>query len=196
MQNEIARLNDWLSKNQEKDNNFKKPILDFSNIDKRIESALSQNAKFEQYEKDKVRLDELKDKKSELSQCESKVAEIKKEKISKLAEISKTCSIKGLEFDEKGDFTYENTSAGMLSTSQMMKLSAKLQDLYPEGFGITLIDRGESLGKSIFDFVDKANKKALTILATIVGEKAAKIPENIGVFVVEKGKLKEGKHGN
>lgn len=187
---ELESLNIWLSENKAKEFTKEKPVLDFGEIDTKIESALTQNAKYDQYQKDKIRLDELKAKRLDLSQCESKVAEIKKEKISKLAEISKTSNIEGLVFDEEGNFTFENTSAGMLSTSQMMTLSTELANLYPEGFGITLIDRGESLGKSIFDYVTKATEKELTILATIVGEKAAKIPENIGVFVVEKGNLK------
>lgn len=75
----------------------------------------------------------------------------------------------------------------MLSGSQIMKLSSELSALYPEGLGIDLIDRGESLGKSIFLFVDRAEKEEKTILATIVGERPADVPENIGVFVVEKG---------
>ena len=40
----------------------------------------------------------------------------------------------------------------MLSTSQIMRLSGELSSLYPQGFGLELIDRAESLGKSIFTF--------------------------------------------
>ena len=41
-----------------------------------------------------------------------------------------------------------------------------------------------------FGFVKRAEEEKITILATIVGEKPANVPENIGVFVVEKGKIK------
>src|SRR5208283_4244436 len=100
-----------------------------------------------------------------------------------------TCGIKGLSFDETGNFIYQGTTAGMISDSQIMRLSSELSALYPEGFGIDLIDRGESLGRSIFEFVDRAKEENKTILATIVGERPAKIPANVGVFVVEDGKL-------
>lgn len=82
------------------------------------------------------------------------------------------------------------TEAGMLSTSQMMKLSSQLSALYPEGFGLDLIDRAESLGKSIFAFVDRAKAENKTILAAVVGEKPAEVPEEVGVFVVEGGVIK------
>jgi hypothetical protein len=78
----------------------------------------------------------------------------------------------------------------MLSTSQILKLSHELSALYPEGFGLDLIDRGESLGKSIFDFIEKAKREDKTILATIVGERPAQTPPEVGVFVVENGKVK------
>ena len=116
--------------------------------------------------------------------------DLKTEKAAKLAELAASSKIEGLGFDELGNFTYEGTQAGMLSTSQVMRLSSALSALYPPGFGLDLIDRGESLGKSIFDFVDKAKREDKTILATIVGERPAKVPENIGVFVVENGVVK------
>ena len=105
--------------------------------------------------------------------------------------ISQSTGIDGLEFDEEGNFVYEGTQAGMLSTSQLMRLSAELSVKYPEGFGLELIDRGESLGKSIFEFVNRAERDERTILATIVGDKPADVPDNIGVFVVEDGKVKK-----
>lgn len=77
----------------------------------------------------------------------------------------------------------------MLSTSQLMRLSSILSGHYPDGFGLDLIDRGESLGKSIFSFIERAKAEEKTILATVVGEKPAAIPEHVGVFVVEQGKL-------
>jgi DNA repair ATPase RecN len=124
----------------------------------------------------------------QLSDLEAKQRDIKKKKIAKLAEID-TGGIKNLSFDENGNFIYEGTQASMLSTSQIMRLSGELSSLYPEGFGLELIDRAESLGKSIFGFIERAQREEKSILATIVGEKPAIVPENVGVFVVEKGQL-------
>jgi len=117
---------------------------------------------------------------------EANIKELRQQKLLKLSEING--KIEGLEANEKGLF-FENTSFDMLSTSQIMNLSSQLSSFYPEGFGIELIDHGESLGKSIFEFVNRAEKEEKTILATIVGEKPALVPENIGVFVIENGKL-------
>ena len=51
-----------------------------------------------------------------------------------------------------------------------MRLSQLLSRLYPDGFGLDLIDRAESLGKSIFEFVKKATDENKTILAAIVAD--------------------------
>jgi hypothetical protein len=56
---------------------------------------------------------------------------------------------------------------------------------------LELIDKGESLGKSVMDLVAKAEREEKNILVTIVGEKPANIPANIGVFVVENGIVNE-----
>ena len=84
-------------------------------------------------------------------------------------------------------------NVGMLSTSQLMRLSKDLSALYPPGFGIDLIDRGESLGQSIYDFIERAKRDDRTILATIVGDAPAKSPPEVGVFVVKGGKVKQQK---
>lgn len=127
-----------------------------------------------------------------LADLETKIRDIKKQKIAKLKEID-TGGIQGLSFDEDGNFVYEGTQASMLSTSQIMRLSGELSSLYPHGFGLELIDRAESLGKSIFGFIERAQREEKSILATIVGEKPATVPEHVGVFVVEKGQLTIGK---
>jgi hypothetical protein len=126
-------------------------------------------------------------KEDKLSQIEEKQRNLKKQKIAKLSKISETCGIKELSFDDSGVFTYQGTQAGMLSGSQIERLSKELSSLYPDGLGIDLLDRGESLGRSIFQYVDIADKKKSTILATIVGEKPSKIPERVGVYVVKDG---------
>jgi hypothetical protein len=37
--------------------------------------------------------------------------------------------------------------------------------------------------------VERATQEKKTILATIVGERPANVPQNIGVFVVENGRI-------
>lgn len=160
---------------------------DTTELDNKIIAAVENNARYLQYKKNLERAKVKENNESTLSDLTARLRELKQAKVKKLAEISQTSGIAGLAFDEAGNFTYEGTSAAMLSTSQIMKLSNELSSLYPSGFGIDLIDRAESLGKSIFLFVEKAQQEEKTILASIVGEKPAVVPENVGVFVVNEG---------
>lgn len=164
---------------------------DTESLDAKISEAAAVQVRVEQYQRDFQRLQDKLAKQTELEKCEARQRKIKAEKIAKLKGVSESSGIAELEFAEDGTFTYQGTQAGMLSTSQIMQLSSALSALYPEGFGIELLDRGESLGKSIFDFVEKAKAQKTTILATIVGERPARVPPEIGVFVVNDGKVTE-----
>lgn len=164
---------------------------DTSELETNIQNAAAQNVRAEQYAKNQKRLAEKQADEANLRSLELRQREIKAEKIAKLATISEACGIKDLAFDESGQFTFQGTQAGMLSTSQIMLLSSQLSTLYPEGLGVELLDRAESLGKSIFEFVDRAKENELTILATIVGESPAEASSEIGVFVVKNGKVME-----
>jgi hypothetical protein len=145
--------------------------------DERRKVFLANKAKAEQKEREEKRVQEL----------EARAREIKKERVARLSKCAEV--VPGLSFAESGQFTFEGTDAGMLSTSQIMRLSEMLSALYPEGFGLSLIDRAESMGKSIFEFVDRAKAEKKTILATIVGEAPAAAPAEVGVFVVDQGKV-------
>lgn len=180
-------LNKWITDNPHRKENPLPELPDTSIIESQITEATANQVRVEQYQKNLVRSQERENDKDKLSQLEEKQRNLKKQKIAKLSKISETCGIKKLSFDESGIFTYQGTQAGMLSGSQIERLSKELSALYPEGLGIDLLDRGESLGRSIFQYVDIADKKKATILATIVGEKPAKIPERIGVYVVKDG---------
>ncbi len=162
---------------------------DFSALESSISNAAAQNVRAEQFAKNKVRSEAKKADEAELTKRETRQREIKSERRAKLKTISESCGIKELSFDEAGNFTYQNTQSGMLSTSQVMKLSTELSGLYPDGFGVELLDRAESLGRSIFDYTKLAEAHKSTILATIVGERPTNVPENIGVFVVSDGKV-------
>jgi len=167
-------------------------------IDEKISTAKADEVRYEAYLE---RLQKAKEKKADeevLKKKTERKREIKAEKIAKLSGISDSIGIDGLSFDEDGNIIYCGTSMGMLSTSQVMELSSKLSALYPKGFGIELIDRGESLFqgktgyKNISEFSLRAQKEELTILATVVSEKPAEnIPDEVGVFIVEQGVITE-----
>lgn len=160
-----------------------------SALENQIAEATAINVRAEQYKNNKARAAAKTADERILSDLEKKQREIKAAKQAKLKTISDSCGIKDLGFDEEGNFIYQGTTAGMISDSQIMKLSSELSALYPPGFSLDLIDRAESLGKSIFEFVDRAKSEKKTILATIVGERPAAVPPEIGVFVVEDGKV-------
>lgn len=190
LQEEINKRKEWLQENT------RKAILKYpeqneypntAELDTQISEANVKNIRAEQYQTNLIKQKEKQADKKMLSEITDKQKVIKKQKTEKLQVISG--KIKGLEFDEVGNFKYLNTASDMLSDSQQMELSTKLSSLYPDGLKIELIDRGESLGKSVFKLIDEAKEKERNILVSIVGDKPAKIPENIGVFVVEKGNV-------
>jgi hypothetical protein len=163
---------------------------DVSSLDASLSGAEAQAVRFEQYQKNLKRQASRDIDEGIIRSLEKQARELRAKRIAKLKECSDNSGIPGLEFDEAGNFSYEGCQAGMLSTSQLMKLSNQLSSLYPEGFGLDLIDRAESLGKSIFAFVDRAKAEGKTILAAVVGERPAEVPAEVGVFVVEQGVVK------
>lgn len=187
--NEIEASDKWLLEHPYMEEPEPALLQDTSDIDRQISEAAAVAVRYEQYLKNKKRAEERAADEVRLAGIEARQRQIKKEKVAKLKDISDSCGVSGLSFDESGNFIYDGTFAGMLSTSQIMKLSSELSALYPQGFGMELIDRAESLGKSIFQFIERAEKEEKSILATIVGEKPAAIPDNIGVFVVENGRI-------
>lgn len=162
---------------------------DTAAVDLALSTAAAQNVRAEQYQKNLAREKERLDKAASLDTKEKAVKAKREEKLTRLKSINESCKVPGLAFGDDGEFSYEGTTASMLSTSQLIQLSSALSNLYPEGLGLELIDRGESLGKSIFTLIDRAKTEEKTILATVVGERPAQVPENIGVFVVEQGKV-------
>jgi hypothetical protein len=120
---------------------------------------------------------------------EKQQGELKKAKVAKLAKVDAAAQVPGLKFLDAGRFEFEGVSDGMLSDSQIMRLSTALSKMYPEGFGICLLDRGESLGKSVLTLNAEATERQSTILCTVVGEKPAVIPDHVGAFVVSDGKV-------
>ena len=187
---EAERIEKWLKSNLGEEQEEIPAIPDTTEVDKKISDGNIQNVRYEQYLKDQGAISLKAEAQDDLTDKDEQIRDLRSDKAALLAGINDKCTIKGLSFDESGNFEYEGTTAGMLSTSQLMRLSSELCGLYPEGFGLELIDRGESIGKDIFLFVNRAKDENKTILATIVGEKPTDIPENIGVFVVDNGEIK------
>jgi hypothetical protein len=162
---------------------------DTLSVDKVLSDASAANVRAEQYQKNLEREKQRLAKAAALATAEAAIKEKRQAKLDRLKSINETCKIEGMKFTDGGEFSFEGTSAQMLSTSQLMRLSKMLSDLYPAGLGIQLLDRGESLGKSIFSLIDRAKAEDKTILASVVGERPAVVPEQVGVFVVSEGKI-------
>jgi len=164
---------------------------DTADLDQQIENAGAQNVRHEQYLANVKRDEQRAEDEKALADNKSLQEKLKAQKITALKEASDQLGVEGLEFDDAGNMTFDGTQAGMLSTSQVIELSSKLSKLFPEGFGLELLDRAESLGRSIFEYVDRAKERGTTILASIVGEQPSDVPDDVGVFVVEDGRLSE-----
>jgi hypothetical protein len=156
-------------------------------INQQIAALDIQKVRYDNYLKESAREDEKMKLTGELKELTEKIRVMRIEKAHKQSNINGI--IEGLEYKDF-QLRYENTTFEMLSTSQLMKLSSLLSSLYTDSFGLELIDRGESMGKSIFGLIEKAEKEDKNILVTIVGEKPANIPDKVGVFVVENGEIK------
>lgn len=200
---ELRRENDqikiWLNENKEKDEMPEISLPDTAKIDEKISDAKVTNERHAQYLKNKLRHDEKQGKKLQLSDQETDLKKMRANKIKKLSSISDSCKVPNLKFNENAEAIYEKYAINMLSHSQLQRLSSELEKLHPVGFGLELIDAGESLGfnfddlktvKNVQIYIDKALNKRMTILATVVGEQPSKIPDEVGVFIIKKGELK------
>lgn len=163
------------------------PVLNLSSIDDQIEEARKHNNLLKRVIDAETHNKAQEDRETELKKV---TAEIKELRDSKLKQLKDSSLVEGLEFTEDGDFYYQDTKSDMLSDSMQMELSAKLSALYPKGLQLEMIDRGESLGSSIYDLIDNAIKNERTILVTKVGERDPQIPNDVGVYVVEGGVVK------
>lgn len=159
-------------------------------IDENISNAKVNELKYTQYQQNITKQEEKEYHENLLSENESLVASLRAMKRNELSKIADNTGIKDFTFDDIGNIRYQDTTIDMLSTSQMMQLSSECAGLYPSDIGLELIDKAESLGKSIYEYIDKATNNKSTIIATIVSDKPAEnIPKDVGVFVVEDGKI-------
>ena len=189
---EDRELTSWIEENPEP------PAVeapDTSEIEAKIADAAVSVERHKAWEDRVKRAEAKKADEAALLAEERKQREIKETRITRLAEVSKTSGIPDLIFNDDGSFTFNGTSDGMLSDSQIIELSSLLSAKYPPGFGLELLDRMESagfhkIGKPVMEYLERAKRDSRTILATVVADKPAGAPAEIGVFVVEAGKVK------
>ena len=166
-------------------------LISTETIEEIISDAKADQIRYDQYLKDIETAKKRQQLESDLSANQETIKSIESKKITKLTQHNAAIAekIPGLEITETG-LVFQNTALDLLSGSQLITLSSCLAGIYPSSsdLNLELIDGAESLGKSIFDFVDRATEQELTILATIVGESPAETPEGVGVYVVGGGK--------
>ena len=174
------------------------PPADTSAIDEQISDAKAVAVRHEQYLGKLARLEEKEQKQASLKLEERAARDARKTRLASLSEASETCPIKGLSIGQDGEVLYDGTTMSMLSDSQGIELSSRIQGMYPDGLGIELIDRGESLGicapgyrHPISELVERAKAEFRTILITGVGETDARTTDTVGVFRVTRGELAE-----
>lgn len=165
------------------------PPPDTSDLEAKLVQASADAVRLQQHQKNLARFEQKKADNERLLQMERDTAQLRYAKIEKLKQATEAANIAGFRFCDDCSFVFEDTTAGMLSTSQLMRLSALLSAKYPDGMGVDLIDRAESLGESVFGLIERAKQEDKTILATIVGERPASSPPEVGVWVVQNGKL-------
>jgi hypothetical protein len=162
---------------------------DTAALEKAIQDAAAQNVRAEQSKIALQRAAERDKDKARVAFLEEEQRLFKISRTAKLADASTASGIPGLVFTDGGSFVWEGTDAGMLSTSQVMRLSQHLSKMYPDGFGFELIDRGESLGKSVLELWREAEERQRTILVTVVGDKPSEVPAQVGAYVVKQGEV-------
>ena len=180
---------DWLRVNFPLLETPQVPLPNLKEVDQKIINAMAKNATYNQYLKN-LEKQKIKDAdKVELTRIEYEGREAKKEKLAKLKIISDQCGVPGLIF---GDIiTYKGDSLENLSGSNEIVLSSALRNLYPKKLSVELVDKGESLGTKVADYVKKAKDNLTTIIMTVVSSNPAKSTDEIGVYVMKKGEIEE-----
>lgn len=163
--------------------------LDTSDLDAKITQAAVAAALRKTWEANEARIKLKATKTTALAEKEAAIDKLREKQLAELKEKNDSLGVPMLAFKSDGDFTYDGTASDMLSTSQLMNLSQALSSLYPAGLSVGLVDRAESLGTSVFALVERAKASDLNILATVVGERPATVPEEVGVFIVAAGKV-------
>ena len=128
---------------------------DTSDLDQQLEDAAAQDVRVQTYQANLVKIEQRKRDNELLGVNKDRLKEIKELKAQMLAKIAEDSGIKDLAFDEDGDFVFEKTVNGMISTSQHARLALALKSLLSgRRAPIEICDRAESLGVDIFKIID------------------------------------------
>lgn len=163
--------------------------LELTDLNDQLTAAATQDVRVAAYQERLVKAEQRKNDNDLLGTVTERFKEIKQLKAQKLAQIAQDSGIKGLGFDEEGNFTYENTANEMISGAQHVMLGQELAGLYPESIGLEVVDGAERLGKSVYSLIDGAKARGSTILATVVSDKPAEAHDEIGIYFVRDGKF-------
>ena len=191
----VAKQDAWLAQNtpMEKEPEPERP--DTRELDERLAEIATLEAQQKVYEKNRSLAEAKQNKIDALREVEAQLKAKRNERKQLLAQIADACPIPRLGFNENGDLVYENTSVDMLSTSQLMQLQSAVRALYKQtvdkdiSLDLELVDRAESLGSSVYDYISYAKENELNVLAAVVSEEPANVPEEVGVFIVKDGKV-------
>lgn len=168
---------------------FAPPEPDLTAYDEQLADVRAQAVRYEAYQQRVKKAGECDAQRKQLAEIEAQQRGCRTARLDRLVQANDRCPVQSLQFDSDGQVRYEGAAAGMMSHSQMMRLSSAIAACYPPGLGLELLDRGESLGKSIWSVVERAKAEQRTILATIVADRPAVVPDDVGVYVVEQGRL-------
>jgi len=166
------------------------PVLNTAEIDGKIAVAGQQQANYQAYIVYKDWNIEKNDATARQRTAEASLKEAQEKKRTKLSALATTCPVQGMTFTDEGQPVFELTTMDMLSGSQSRRLSSAIAALYPTELGIELVDGGERFGRRIAEYVEYAEKNNRKVLTTIVADEPVVVSDQIGVFVIEDGKLK------
>lgn len=166
------------------------PTLNTTEIDAKIAEAGQAQAKHTAYVAYKDWSIEKNDAVARQRTAEASLKEAREKKRAKLSALATTCPVQGMTFTDDGQPVFESTTMDMLSGSQARRLSSAIAALYPTELGIELVDGGERFSRRIAEYVEYAEKNNRKVLTTIVADEPVVVSDQIGVFVIEDGKLK------
>lgn len=117
--------------------------------------------------------------------------EKRKELLLKLSGISNI--IPEISVNETGEILFNESNFDMLSGSELVNFKMSISKLWKDGIDLEIIDKAGELGldvtKSIATVIDYAKENSKHVVMSFLREKPACCIEEVGVFVIEKGKI-------
>jgi len=184
----LAQGKAWLVRNRKVQDATRPCQPDTIALDAALQQAGAQNVMADNYDKAQAKAGERAADGKTLLALEKTIRDARAAKVAMLTKVGRESGVAGLVFTATG-FEFDGADSSMLSDSQIIRLSEALSAKYPEGFGLSMLDRGESLGKSVLTLWEEAQARKATVLVTVVGDKPAELPAEVGAYVVHQGKV-------